>query len=218
MSQPMGRSNQSLTDRLPLVEGALFGAIAFVAGVVVTYLLAQLDSNLSDRIDQLTGGSIDVVEFDTSISALDAIIWAFFEAHLVNIESTVEGGGQAGSSTVDLLSEASFPELLYTLVIAAVLVAAGFLVVQRAGAESGQDGATYGAMVVIGYLPLALVSTFLARVTESTTVFGTTLSVTIEPDLVMALVLAGLLFPLALGALGGYLAFRQQPSRSQFGR
>jgi len=218
MSQPMGRLNQSLTDRLPLVEGALFGAIAFVAGIVVTYVLAQLDSNLSDRIDQLTGGSIDVAEFDTGISALDAVIWVFFEAHLVDIESTVEGGGQAGSSTVNLLSEAAFPALLYTAVIAVVLVVAGFLLGQRAGPSSGQEGATYGAMVVIGYLPLTLVSIFLSRVSESTTVLGTTLSATIEPDIVTALVLAGLLFPLALGALGGYLAFRQQPSRSQFGR
>lgn len=210
MSQRRRSSAQGLADRYPLVEGGLFGAVAFVVGVVVTFVVAQLDGDLSDRIDILTGEGTGAVEIDFGISSLDAVLWTFFEAHLVDIESTVEGGGESQSETVALLSEASFPELLYTVIAVAVLVGAGFLLVQRTGARTGQAAATGGAMVAIGYLPLALVSVFVSRASESSSTFGQTLSVTVGPDLVTAVLVAGLVFPLALGALGGYLGFRQQ--------
>lgn len=211
MSQPAGRPERSLADRLPLVEGGLLGGLAFIAAVVVTFLLAQLDDGLGDRIDQLTGAGIEFVEIDTGISTLDTVIWAVFEAHLVDIETTVEGGGQSGTSTLELLSEASLPELLYTVVIAAILVGAGYLLVQRAGARTEGEGALYGATIAVGYLPVAVGTLFLARASESSTVFGETISITIGPDILSAVVLAGLLFPLGLGALGGYLGFRRQP-------
>ncbi len=212
MSRRQSGSQQTATDSYPLVEGAVLGGAAFALGLVVTFVVSRLDDDLSERMDSLSElGTF--TGFD--VGTLDAVIWVALEAQFVDIESTFEGGGTSETETVMLLSEASFPELVYTGLVVGTLVATGFLLVRLAGAPSGREALLHGATLVVGYLPLTLVGIFLSRSSQSSSALGTTTSITVGPDLLVAVLLAGLLFPVVLGALGGYLAFTQQPSRGQ---
>ena len=207
VSRQGGGSAQSVAGSY-LVDGAVFGGIGFVLGLVVTFLVSRLDDDLSEEMDSLSElGTLTGLD----VSTLDAVLWVFFEAQFVDIESTIEGAGESETETVALLSEASLPELVYTLLLAGTLVLVGFLLVRRVGAPNRRDAMLSGATLVVGYLPLALVGTFVSRASQSSSGFGTTTSLTVGPNLLLAAVLAGLVFPVVCGAVGGFLAFAQQP-------
>jgi hypothetical protein len=84
--------------------------------------------------------------------------------------------------------------LLY-VVPPVLLVVAGLAASRIAGATEPADGAKAGAFVIAGYLPLAVVGAFLFRHSVG--------GGTVAPALVTAVLLAGAVYPAALGAVGG---------------
>jgi len=188
-----------------LLDGALIGAGAYVAGYLVTVLFTVLDG----------------FEVAGDVPAWTAIGWVYYGAHNVPIE--VSGGPADGLSTertsvfelegavaapVSELSS-TVPRILYLLVPVAVLLGAGYGAYRVA--DERRPGpvraATLGASVVVGYLALAVVGVFVFEHSRSLTVQGRpALSFSAGPALVPAVVLAGLVYPLALGAIGGLLA------------
>ena len=177
--------SDGLLDRVPVVQGAIVGVGAFVAGYLLTFVLAAIDSDLGD----------------TESSSFDATGWLYYGAHFADIELDTP----IGSETMNFLSEAStqFPTVVYYLVPVVVLVASGFVLAKLfASGDEVADSAIAGAGVVAGYLPLALVGTFLFSESEE---FGS-----VSPDLVTGVLLVGLVFPIVLGAVGGIVAAKTE--------
>lgn len=199
MAAPRSRQQGTITRRLPLVQGAIAGGLAFVAGVVLTYLFVLVDSDLGEEVSD-TADNLE--EFGAG--TLDVVGWIYYNAHFVETETTTEFAGESRSDTESFLSEASstFPEFVYYLLPAVVLVGAGYYVARQSGAGPNDQSIVTGATVILGYLPLALLGTALFRVSDSMEVA----SVTVEPELVPALFFAGILYPLVLGGVGGLLA------------
>lgn len=187
MGATHGRAgSQSLTDKLPVVEGAVAGAAAYVVGLILTFLLLTVDSD---------------VELGTGEpGTLDEVGWFFYSSHFANIEVSI--GGE--SSSDNIVSEAStqIPEPVFYLIPMLVLVAVGYFVVSTLDMwnPSVSDCAQAGATVVVGYLPLAIVGVFLFTTSQSGG------PVEAGPELLTSVLLVGLLFPLLFGAAGGVLS------------
>ena len=189
------QSDDGLMDQLPIKLGAIVGAVAFVVGYVLTYVLLQIDSE----------ADLSEIEGDMG-SATDVVAWIFYNAHFVDTKSSMSMGGESMSESENMLSEASlqFPDLLYHAVPIVVLIGAGYLLVTNLdqAVSSVEEGAKSGAAIAAGYLPLAVVASFIFTASGEEMGF----SFSVGPDTVTAIILAGLAFPIILGAIGGYVA------------
>lgn len=181
-------SDQSLSDRTPFVAGAGAGLVAYLLGYLVTYV-AQRGS-----VEERLRGFNFVVELlgGEGISVWQAVGWLFYNAHLVT--TRFEGGIGGPRSENFVGGDGGATVLLYLLPVV-LLLTAGALLARYEGVEEAADGALAGAAVVAGYFPLAVIGRFLFAYDGS-----------VAPDLVTAILLAGLVYPLALGALGGAAA------------
>ncbi|MFD1634253.1 hypothetical protein ACOZ4L_00805 [Haloplanus ruber] len=189
------------TGDLPLVEGVVAGAAAWIVGYLLTALvvLARLDrSELGDISDNVGGGN-----------SIDFIGWVFFNSHFVG--TVVEAGflGFGGSNTTSFVGGDGFTPLLY-LVPVALLIGAGLAVGRARGVAGTTDGAVAGSLVVLPYLALSIIGAMLFRVSTE----GLGASFSGRPELLPAVLLAGVVFPAVLGALGGIVAGNTGPGRA----
>ena len=181
-------------EALPVVPGAVAGVLSWLSGFLLTYLVVAptlTDSTLNRVLEGLDG----------SLPTLDVVGWAFFNAHFVDARLR---GGPLGESAFSLVGgQNGFTPLLYVVPIG-LLLAAGLALARYRRAESPGQGALTGLTVVPGYLLLSVAGAFVFELTA----FG----LQVGPDLVMAAVLAGLVYPVlfagAGGALGGFLERR----------
>lgn len=179
---------------VPYRSAALSGAVAFVVGYVLTFGLLLVDGAMqSSEASDDSGGSI--------VEGLQAIGLFFFDTQFVETEFS---GGFYGGASISLLEAASteIPVLLYRLVPVVVIASVAFVYVLAVGLEPvGRDAsAKLGATVVVGYLPLAVLGVLLFPIEEGSAEF--------QPELFPAIVFAGIVYPVACGALGGALAWR----------
>jgi hypothetical protein len=93
--------------------------------------------------------------------------------------------------------ENGFTPLLF-VVPPALLFAAGLALGRYRGVETPRDGAATGLGAVPGYFLLSLVGVFLFTITTG--------PASGRPDPVLAVALAGVVYPAAFGALGGAVA------------
>lgn len=165
--------------------GAVGGAVAYVLGYLVTYVLT------ADTIENSLTGRI--VEFATGEPSTWKLVgWVFYNAHFAE---TRVPGLFGGSSLVNFIAETdAFSALLYVFP-AAFLLVAGLALARAAGATDASIGGIAGGAAIVGYLPLTVVGAVLFGIS-----FGDT---TAGPDLVAALFLAGIVWPVVFGGLGG---------------
>jgi len=174
---------------IPLQQGALFGAGAFIAGYLVTYLLMMAQ-----------------VPSDTYEDSFEYAGWLFFNAQFVRIEGD-------GPATADVLTSLAatdvigLPALAFTIIVALIIFGSGYLLTSRLRAPetTTDEGTVYGASIVVGYLPLAFFGALLFETSIGQGNEGT-------PDIFAAVLLAGIVFPAIIGALGGYYAVRSRGS------
>lgn len=167
-------------------EGAGVGAAAFIGNYVLIYILTAIDGlqNLGE------------------IATWKAVGWVFYAAHMVDAEASVMGQTQSfnvfeGTGTQGLTS--TIPETVYYLVPVVVLLAAGYVVYQRVGDDlSTEAAAGVGATIAAGYVVLAAIGTFLFK--ES---IG---GASVAPKLTTSIAIAGLAYPIVLGAAGAVAA------------
>lgn len=174
-----------------LALGALSGAGAFVAGYVLTWILA------GTRVTQLTVGG----PFGSAVPDWRAILWVFYDSHFVGTGTPriIGPGGDVGGSgrlvdTVGLLGV----EYLY-VVPPLVLLAAGGALAWRLGASDAREGVRAGIRLVPGYFVLVVLGMMIGQQTG------------VGPSPLRAVVVAGVVYPVAFGAFGGVVA-------SMFGR
>ncbi len=182
------------SDDLPLVEGAIAGATAWIVGYVLTALVVLT------RIDNSELGEISNTVGDGG-SGIDYIGWVFFNSHFADTVVDADFLGFGGSSTVSFIGGDGFTPLLY-LVPVALLIGAGVAVGRSVDVTETTDGAVAGALVVPSYLVLSAIGALLFRV--SAEAFGASFSG--QPELLPSVLLAGIVFPAVFGAIGGIVA------------
>ncbi|GAB7012859.1 transporter [Halolamina salina] len=180
-------STDSAIDKLPVGAGAAAGIGAYLLGYLLTYVWqsGSIEERLSayNFIAELFGGE--------PIAVWQGIGWLFYNAHFV--ATRIDGFGGTQSQNFIAGSDGGAITLLYAVPIV-LLLAAGLLTARLADADEPGDGAIAGAAVAVGYFPLALIGRFLFSYQGSA-----------APDLITAVLLAGLVYPLLFGAVGGVL-------------
>ena len=157
------------------------GALAGIGAYVLGYVLT------------LVLAAVDSGAGDTGAGVIESVGWLFYGAHYVDIVVT------GADVSLDVFVDLQFPQVVYTFVPVVVLIAAGFVLARRfADGPNLMSGVKAGVTVVAGYLPLVVGGAFLFS------------DVGVEPDPLTAIVLAGLAFPLILGAVGGIVAIRSR--------
>lgn len=192
--------------RYPFRQGIVAGLFAFVVGYGITFLTLLVDIEVS-------GGTAEVDDWQE-------FGLVFYNAQFVRLDSGAEQTiNQLGilaqqprpDASVGLTDPGVFefglltlPVIFYTALVGLVLVGAGFLVATRATTQrsSVTDRMEAGMTVTLGYLPLIFLGSFLF---ESEIAL---LDETFNPDVFASVLVAGIVFPLVFGAIGGYLAGR----------
>lgn len=189
-------------DSRSFVVGALAGAAAWIVGYALTALvvLARIkDSELGEISGTVEGGG-----------TVDFVGWVFFNGHFV--DTAIEAGflGFGGTQSVSYVGGDGFTPLLYVVPVA-LLVTAGVAVGRSSGVTDTAEGAVAGALVVPAYLVLSAVGAVVFRV--SSEALGASFSG--QPELVPAIVLAGIVLPAVFGSLGGVVAANTGVGRGQ---
>jgi hypothetical protein len=120
--------------------------------------------------------------------------WVFYNSHFVE---TVVNGAHVTVAGNAIGGDQGFTPLLF-VVPPALLLAAGLAVGRFQGVEAPGAGALAGAAVVPVYLVLSVVGLVLFTVTAG--------PATGRPDPLLAILLAGVVYPTVFGAAGGALA------------
>ena len=170
------------------VGGAVAGAAAYVLGYLLVYVTQsdQVEEGLSgiNFFADLFGGD--------PISVWRGVGWLFYNAHFVDVSVPSLIGA---ARSVNFVSQADGGTFLF-VVPPVLLVLAGLAAGRVAGASTPVDGARAGALLTVGYLPLAVIGGFLFRVSVGD-------GASVAPDLITVVLLAGLVYPVAFGAIGG---------------
>jgi hypothetical protein len=189
MAQPSTRP-----DTATVIRGAAAGLAAFLVGYVLTY--AWRAPSVSDSLQGLN--------FLAQLLGIDAIPtwkgvgWLFYGAHGVATRFPTPGGGTELINLVEQSGDGAVA-LLY-VIVPVLLVLAGAATARLVDADDTTEAALAGATVAVGYLVLAAVGTVLFAHG-----IGDTGS-SIAPDPVTAILLAGVLYPVVFGAVGGALS------------
>lgn len=181
-------ADTQILPRATLVRGALAGVGAWLLGYLVVYVSKADAVSESLRgvgfVSQLLGGE--------AIPAWKGVSWLFLNAHFVSTKFPTIAGG---TRTMNFVTGEGGSTLLLVLA-PLLLVAAGLLTAYGRG-ESLSERVKAGATISLGYLPLsavvALVTTHAIGDTEAA----------IAADPVTAVLLAGIIYPVVFGALGG---------------
>jgi len=173
------------TDAKRAAGRGLAGGIgAWILGYLVVYLLhgsSIRNSFGSDVLGIFTGDPV----------AWKLVGWLFYNAHNVAVQITLLG--QRSVNFVAGAEEATLTALY--LVPPLLLVLAGALAAWNTAAEP-TTAARNGAAVALGYLPLSLVGAVVFAI-------GSGDGPSAGPALVTAVLLAGAVYPLVFGAVGG---------------
>lgn len=177
------------TQTNSVIAGAAAGAVAYVLGYLFAYVTQR-----NQVEEQLAGFNVFADLFGGDpIPAWQGVGWLFYNAHFVATEIPSLVGG---ARSLNLIAEADGGSLTLLYVVPPLLlIAVGLVAGRLAGASDPPDGARAGVFVVAGYLPLAVIGAFLFRYSVG--------DGSVAPDLVTAVLLAGVVYPAAFGAIGG---------------
>jgi hypothetical protein len=169
-----------------LGRGAATGALAYLTGYLLTWVFA------GSAASRLTVGG----PFGGSVPDWRAVLWLFYDSHFVGTRTPdvfgPDGGLWVDGELVDTVALVG-AEYLYALPVA-LLFLAGVAAAALDGASGSRAGLRAGVTVASGYLLLVVVGLLL----------GTQRGV--APSPLRAVLVAGVLYPVALGGLGGLVA------------
>jgi len=174
---------------------ALLGVGAYVANYVLMYIFVIIDGvELGNDSWKTVGGILYNSQFISIKSSSGAQTLTF---NIVDKTASREGYAQILEQS-DIAT--TVPGIVYHLAPIITLVAAGLVVVHQLGSElNTETAAAKGATIAIGYLPPSVLGVFIFSSSSSTG------EVTTSPELVPAIILAGLILPIGFGGIGGVL-------------
>jgi hypothetical protein len=202
---PSTSNGSDTTSRL--AAGAVAGAVTYGVGYVLTYLLTSGDvreSGLARITEAVTGDEV----------VWQIVGWLFYNAHLVPAQVPAPGPQAAVNPNVVTGADGIVVGLL---ALPPVLLAGAGWMVTRGATDStqlrfdfGVSGRRYainGALVtMLGYLPLSILGTL---------AFGIGGLNSVGPDQYYGLVVAGAIYPLVFGGIGGYLGRPADPTADE---
>ncbi|WP_436346128.1 hypothetical protein [Natronorubrum sp. FCH18a] len=175
-----------------VAASAGLGVLAAAIGYLVTYVL------IVDEVRDVFGG--DVADWK-------GVAWYFYNAHLVDVETTGSFGSFGGSSTVDFIAESgSTSATLLYVVPPLVLLGTGAVLVRRWNVADIGEAVTVGAPVTVGYAVVVGLGALVAESSSEGSVFGIEASGSVAPELLPAIVLGGIFYPLVFATAGAVLA------------
>jgi len=184
-------------QELPIKTGAKFGAIAYIIGLVTTIILSLIDSEIELSELQRRGAE------GYAHGPLDFFSHMYSSAHFVDLK--VSGAGQEVTRNIIAETPTSLPDVMYYAVPVVILFISGHYLVQKYHANDEKVAAKIGATIVVGYLPMALITRYIFTV-EGTFEFQI---VTFAPELTMT-VMTAVIYPVIFGGLGGYMSFSEE--------
>ncbi|ELY54462.1 hypothetical protein [Natronolimnohabitans innermongolicus] len=145
--------------------------------------------------------------FGDSVADWQSVAWYFYNAHMVDLETTGTFGGLGGSGTVDLIAESSATSATVLYAIPPlVLLGIGALLAVQLGARDLGEAVVAGAPVTIGYAVVMGLGAVATEASAEGSFFGIEASGSIAPELVPAILLGGILYPLVFATAGAVLA------------
>lgn len=176
------------TDSTPVVEGVVTGIVAWLVGYAITYVLVAPDireSPLHRFIEAFNGEP----------ATYEMVGWVFFNAHFV--DTVFRDVPLIGSHTTSFIGgEDGFTVLLYA-VPGGLLLVAGLTLALYSQTNTPTQGVLAGVMALPGYLLVSVVAAILFEVNLGGA-SGT-------PDLVPAILLAGVVLPAVFATIGGVI-------------
>lgn len=174
-------------EAVPWGAGGAAGVAAWVLGYLCTYLV--VGSRLRES------GLNRVLEFLGKGDVVPTLVgWVFYNSHFVD---TALSGAPVSVAANAIGGDQGFTALLF-VVPPALLSGAGLAVARYRAVGTPGAGALAGLAVVPGYVVPSAVGALLFTISAG--------PATGRPDLLLAVVLAGVVYPGVFGALGGALA------------
>ncbi|RQG96217.1 hypothetical protein [Natrarchaeobius oligotrophus] len=190
--QSLATAERPVSRASSVAASAGVGVIAAAIGYLVAYVAVA--GEVRDTVGE-------------SAAEWKGVAWYFYNAHLVDVRASGEVGAIGGSRGVDFIAQSgSASATLLYVVPPLVLLGVGAMVAYHLEAGDLGEAVLAGAPVTIGY---AIVMAIGAVVTESSTegsFFGIDLSGSVAPELVPAVFLGGVLYPLVFATAGAVLA------------
>lgn len=203
--------NSDLLDDLPTATSAGYGAMAYVTTYVIFFVLegSRVTRDFREGFEIGAGTTFERLGIDPP-STFEVVGWMFYLAHKASIDITVSAMGQSQSLNMN----PGFGDQTYLLIIPpAVLVAAGYLLASREG-TAGTSPVKLGSSVAIGYLILSVAGVFAFRWSATITGgFGQEATLTVAPELITGTLVAGVVYPVVFGGVGGYIVQAQTADR-----
>ena len=213
------------TDRTPGLRypggrRAGWAMAAYLVGYLATFALTvgRLDKLLAATTVELEEGTADLASVlasaELSLPTWKGAGWLFYNAHLVPAQVPAPGPQAAVNPNVVAGADGIVVGLL---ALPPVLLAGAGWMVTRGATDStrlwfdfGVSGRRYainGALVtMLGYLPLSILGTL---------AFGIGGLNSVGPDQYYGLVVAGAIYPLVFGGIGGYLGRPADPTADE---
>lgn len=191
---------------LDLAVGFVAGLLALVVGFVMTLVLSDIDEN-RELVEEVldSNGPAGVALSELLPEWYHVTGWVFLENHHVDVSVSV-GEVFGGGAWVSEYAETLLPTASELQVLPPVLlITAGTLVALRRTRRSPADAALAGATVVAGYLPGIAVVAYAAAF--EVVVIGDIVLLEVAPDFGRAILIAGIVYPLLFGGIGGLVAF-----------
>lgn len=183
-STPYREVAERRVDALPVTEGFVVGAGAFVFSYVLT-VVTTASAHAGSESGETPG-------------VLTAAAWSF----LGNLGVGIEQGGNVPFG-VDVSSMAFFHPVM-ALVTVAVAAAAGYLLVRYTGADNVGSAVRTSVLIATGYVVCAPILALLASWSPQT---GPPVSVAVTD----AVLYVGVFVPVAFGIVGGLAAIWPEP-------
>jgi hypothetical protein len=202
------------------IRGLVAGLVSVVTGFLATFTFSNAADDLKRAEELLSSGGAPTGSTQSFLPApYEIIAWEFLENHQVDVSAevgsevdTLVGAVGAESAVISEFTETLLPSSSSLQLLPPVLLGiAGFVVASRAVRTDLGDAAKAGAHVVLGYLPGIVAVVSVASYQLSVPVVDATL-LEISPNVLSAIGIAGLAYPLVFGGLGGALAFLVEQS------
>jgi len=193
MSHQRPTSTEGSVSRASSVAASAgLGVVAALLGYLLTFLVVASEVR--------SGLESDVAEWK-------GVAWYFYNAHLVEIEATGDVAGFGGTTTVDFIAQSDTARvtLLYA-VPPLVLLGVGALLAYHFDVRDLGEAVVVGAPVTLGYVVVLAVGAVVSETSTQAEFFGIQASGSMAPELLPAILLGGLLFPLVFATSGAVIA------------
>lgn len=170
---PRAKGSGGSNNQPRVVAGIAAGLGVWIVGYLVAFILALIES----------AGSFGTVDLGAA-TTWKVVGWVLHGAHFVGVS--------AGGESVNVVTETGGIYLVMLGVVPLLLILVGVML--------GSDGygPLGGASVAAGYLPMAVLGSFLFEIPFFT--------VSLSPSLLLSTLLMGIAYPVVFGGLGGLLS------------